>query len=83
MAGDWPRSTLCPLEDWPLDGGGGEAAQWQVGSFSRRGASRILDDAIKGHYAQFFMASQRLAPEELKDIAPGALPMARDERGVG
>ena len=40
-------------------------------------------DAIKPHYAHFFMASQTLNPEALKDIISTAFPMTHSIKGCG
>ena len=50
-------------------------------AFSSERTPQTLGDAIKDHYAKFFMASQTLAPEALKDIAPVAFPIARNVQG--
>ena len=34
-----------------------------------------LDDAIKGHHAEFYMAQKDLTPRELEDILPICFPM--------
>eukprot|EP00974_Lingulodinium_polyedra_P079902 7738100-Lingulodinium_polyedra.AAC.1 len=35
-----------------------------------------LDDAIKGHSAELYMASQKLTPAELQEAIPMGFPMA-------